>query len=126
MVGIKTMDLLTANDELLDKYFGDIDIRFPAILFFQIKNDSIIDYSLVQLTANNIEGSFNEVKKYIEEVVETLKNITEKQNSEEIFALVKMKLEQVKAISQFISVYSTADKAKGPLAFFLRLISKYV
>lgn len=126
MVAVKTTEnLSTANDELLDRYFGDISIKFPAMLFFQVKKDKIIDYAIVELEKENIEAAFNELKKYIKEVVNTLKLVTEKGNSEEIFGLVKDKLGYIKGVSSLVKIGSTALRVATSLATFLKLLAKY-
>lgn len=76
------------TNQLIKKYFGDIDsINYPAILFFQIDNNSVIDSILLDLNEQQIESSYLELKEVIKAAVNALKNITleNEQNYIEIF-----------------------------------------
>lgn len=79
------------SNSLIQKYFGAIGIKYPAVLFFQVRGEEVLDYTLIELDEENIEPAFHELKKYIKTAVDTLKMITEENrgNSKEIFDLVK-------------------------------------
>lgn len=77
---------------LLKKYFGaNITIKYPAVMFFQIQNNEILDYTLVELEQERIEESFLELKNYISKAVDVLKGISKeyRNNTGEIFSLVR-------------------------------------
>jgi hypothetical protein len=81
-----------ATNHLFQKYFGnEIEIKYPAVAFFQIDNDSVVDYTLIQLDQNTIPEAFLELKLYIKIATETLKKITteNRNNSQEIFDLIE-------------------------------------
>jgi hypothetical protein len=88
-----------SSNALIEKYFGsDIQIKYPAVLFFQVHEDNIIDYSLIELDEQEIEPAFIELKEYIAKAVETLKQISNdnRQNSKEIFSLVSSQVQAVR------------------------------
>lgn len=77
----------TAN-RLIDMYFGnDIRIKYPSVIFFQVNDENIIDYTIVELDELEIEQSFIELQNYIAKVVKEMKYITEdnRGNLQEIF-----------------------------------------
>lgn len=78
--------------ELLEKYFDvGIDIHFPALLLFQVKDGNVLTYSIVQLDEKEIEKAFEELKEYLQRITMILKKITDenKGNLKEIFDLIK-------------------------------------
>jgi hypothetical protein len=60
-------------------------------MFFQIAEDQVLDYTLIQLEKTRIEESFEELKNYISKAVVVLKGVAPeyKGNHTEIFALLK-------------------------------------
>lgn len=83
------------SNDIIKKYFGDeIEAKYPAILFFQIQDGQVIDYTMIELEENLIEQSFLELQGYIDNAVEVLKNIDEdnRGNSKEIFDLVSLRV----------------------------------
>lgn len=74
---------------LIDRYFGEgIEVEYPAILFFQVDNDSVIDSLLIELSEKEeIQKAFWELRNYISSSVNALKKITpeNRKNSREIF-----------------------------------------
>jgi hypothetical protein len=89
-------------NKLIKKYFGeDIDIKYPSVIFFQVVDNTVSDYRLIQLDESQIENSFLELKKYIKVAVDALIQIepSNRNNLKEIFDLVDM---NVKAERQSI------------------------
>ena len=79
------------TNHLIRKYFGtDIKIKYPAVAFFQVKDDNVSDYRLIQLDQQGIEPSFLELKRYIEVAAHALKEVNRenKGNVDELFNLV--------------------------------------
>jgi len=77
-----------ATNGLIRKYFGsDLVVTYPAILFFQVSHDSVVDSLLVTLVEEHIESAFLELKDYIKRAVESLERIhpENKWNIKEIF-----------------------------------------
>ncbi|WP_375418191.1 hypothetical protein, partial [uncultured Hymenobacter sp.] len=83
------------SNDIVKKYFGqEIEVKYPAILFFQVQNNQVIDYTMIELEENMIEQSFLELQQYISAAVNVLKNIDEenRNNSKEIFHLVNLRV----------------------------------
>jgi hypothetical protein len=75
-------------DKLLKEYFGDkVKVKYPSVLFFQVNEHEIMDFTLVELDEQKIEESFIELKNYIKKVVQELKFIKPENrgNLKEIF-----------------------------------------
>jgi hypothetical protein len=103
------------SNSLIKKYFGDIKVKFPSVLFFQIDNETVIDYTLIELDEKDIQQAFQELQKYIISAVDALKYITEenKENHQQIFtnleSNVKGERTRVKTIKTFKKVTSIAE-----------------
>ena len=76
-----------ATNTLIQKYFKDTTVKYPAILFFQVDNNSVIDALLIDLKEEEVEKSFLELRDFLKSAVQALKRITpqNKQNTKEIF-----------------------------------------
>lgn len=92
--------------ELLEQYFDvGIDVHFPALLLFQVKNGQVFSYTIVQLREESMEEAFKELRSYLEKITDTLKKVTEKSNVEEIYVLVKQAAESVQAKNTVINSF---------------------
>lgn len=83
---------------VLEKFFGiEEKINLPALVFFQIDDQSISDSIFIELKEKEIEKSFLEIKEAVSEAVNRLKHIDESnyQNSEEIFRELKTGLNKL-------------------------------
>lgn len=92
-------NLSTGTNELIEKYFGpDIEVKYPAILFFQVDNDSIIDSLLIELKEEEIQSAFLELKEYIKRAVDALKRIApeNRDNIREIFNNLELEVKNAK------------------------------
>jgi hypothetical protein len=94
-----------SSNKLIEKFFGTgLTVNYPAVMFFQIADDHVLDYTLVQLEKTRIEESFEELKNYISKAVEALKGVAPeyKGNHTEIFALLKdaVKGERTKIVAR--------------------------
>ena len=77
------------SNKLIEEYFGrELEVKYPAVLFFQTNSDEIIDYTLIELDERGIEQAFEELQNYIDKAVDALKLITDenKNNFKEIFS----------------------------------------
>lgn len=84
-----------ATNQLLTQYFGQqVEVSYPAVLFFQVHNNSIIDSLLVELTGKNADEVYNEISGYVAPAVEALKKITAPNvgNSQEIFNNLELRV----------------------------------
>lgn len=70
---------------------NDENLPSPSVLFFQVNNGVITDYTIAQLKENEIEKGFNELKKMIKVAVNSLSEVTadNRGNSDELFNLLK-------------------------------------
>ena len=62
------------------------NLHSPSILFFQVKDNNIIDYTFAQIRKEKIEEAFNEIKGIIKTAIDSLKDV----KSENI--LIKQKI----------------------------------
>lgn len=89
------------SNALINQYFGtDIKVNYPSVLFFQVYEENVIDYELIELKEEFIESSFIELKGYIQAAVDALSKIMEenRNNNEEIFDLVRGNVKHIKSI----------------------------
>jgi len=87
------------TNKLIKKYFGKIDVNYPAILFFQVNGNSVIDSILIELKEEEIEKAFLELKEYIKVAVDSLKRISieNRQNYREVFDCLEREVESKQA-----------------------------
>ena len=87
------------TNKLIKKYFGNKNVNYPAILFFQVNNNSVIDSLLIELKEEEVEKAFLELKTHIKSAVEALKYISaeNKQNFKEVFDSLENNVKSVKA-----------------------------
>ena len=100
-----------ATNKLIETYFGEeVEVSYPAILFFQVNNESVIDSLLIELKEEKIEDAFIELKQNIEASVNALKKIHKEnsRNFEEIFDLVEQKVKANKNAKEIKRVAKTA------------------
>jgi hypothetical protein len=86
-----------ATNILIQKYFKETEVNYPALLFFQVDNNIVIDSLLVDLKEQEIEKAFLELKNYLNRAAFALRRITpeNKQNVKEIFNCLE---EEVKSL----------------------------
>jgi hypothetical protein len=85
------------TNRIIKKYFEeDIEIKYPAVLFFQVHEKEVIDYILIELDEKDIQPAFRELQDYISNVVEVLKRIKMKNNSQRIFEQVETRVKGVR------------------------------
>lgn len=112
---INPFSLEENSNSLITKYFGDIKVKFPSVLFFQIDNETVIDYTLIELDEKEIQQAFKELQNYIISAVDALKYITKenRNNHQQIFtnleSNVKGERTRVKTVKIFKKVTSIAE-----------------
>jgi len=105
-----------ASNHILERYFSLPDeITYPAILFFQVSKDEIIQEFVVPLKEEEFEKGFLEIKKIFQIAEQTLKQIKVKKNREEIISRVILDLESDKSIR---IIRSRIQSAKNLAKFF--------
>lgn len=113
------------TNNLIKKYFGNnIEIKYPSVLFFQVKNNAVSDYRLVQLDEKQIEAGFLELRKYIEAAANALNKVNRenKNNVDELFSLVDVSVagirqgiqikKGIKALTSIVELASTVAGIK--------------
>ena len=76
------------TNALIERYFGpNVAATYPAILFFQVDGNAVVDSLLIELREQQIEPAFLELRDYVNRAVEALKKILpeNKRNIGEIF-----------------------------------------
>lgn len=104
------------TNELIKKYFGvDIEVKYPAILFFQVDRESVIDSLLVELKEEMIELAFLELKEYIKSSVNALKQISSENmgNIKEIFDCLERDVESTKSVRKVKRVIKNTGSLIG-------------
>ena len=102
-----------ATNELINTYFGEeVEAAYPAVLFFQVNEEEVIDSLLIELEEERMEDSFIELKKLITVCVDVLKKINKEnsQNYKEIFDLIEIKMKANKNAKIIKRVTKTAGK----------------
>lgn len=92
----------------------------PSILFFNISNYVISDFTIAQLRENEIEKGFNELIKVIQIAVDSLEQVQEeyRANETEIFNLLKQSIDGSEFWKNAKSGFSKAMKVKDFLFFW--------
>jgi hypothetical protein len=87
-----------ATNTLIQKYFKETEVNYPAILFFQVDNSSVIDSLLIDLKEQEIEKAFLELKNYIIRSVSALRKIApeNRQNVREIFNCLETEIKSLR------------------------------
>jgi hypothetical protein len=107
------------TNELISKYFGnEIQVKYPAVLFFQVDNESIIDSLLIELKEERIEPAFIELKDYLKSSVEALKQIAPENrgNIKEIFDCLESNVESTQSVKKIKRVFKNAGNLIGLLS----------
>jgi hypothetical protein len=97
------------SHDLIKKYFGDIKVKFPSVLFFQIEDEKVIDYSLIELDEKDFQLAFQELQGYIISAVDALKLITEehKGNHQQIFTNLESNVKSVRTKITTVKTFKT-------------------
>lgn len=112
------------TNDLINKYFGnDIRVQYPAILFFQVDEDSVIDSLLVDLKEEMIEPAFLELKEYISSSVDALKEISpgNRGNIKEIFDSLERNVESTNSVRKVKRVFKKSGNTIGLISSIVGL-----
>nr|WP_295707008.1 hypothetical protein [uncultured Lacinutrix sp.] len=92
----------------------------PSILFFQVNERIITDYTFAQLSENDIENGFNEMKQIVKTAIESLSQVTEenRDNHNELFSLVKSSIDSSTFWKNAKKSYAKLIKLKDLVSFF--------
>ena len=80
-----------ATGDILSKYFRlPLNVTYPAIVFFQVDGDSVMDSVIIELKEEFIQSAFLELKEYVAKAVKALRliKIENRDNRQEIFNLI--------------------------------------
>jgi hypothetical protein len=92
------------TNALIDKYFGEqLEVSYPAILFFQVNQNAVVDSLLIELREQEIEPAFLEMQEYIIRAVEALRRIQSenKGNIKEIFDCLEHEVRSARNVRRF-------------------------
>jgi hypothetical protein len=118
-------DIEDKFSEIVNKYFGStFTITYPAILFFQVDENKIIDSILIELKEEFIEPSFLEIQTYVKKAVEGLKKIdnNDQNNYREAFDYLE---KEVKKTQNFNRVKRIAKTGNAVVGFISSLFSLF-
>jgi hypothetical protein len=106
------LDPSEGTNTLLSRYFGDLEVKYPSILFFQVGDDNVTDTLLIDLNEETIELGFFELKTYIKSAVDALKKIEleYRNNISEIFDNLE---ENVRSVRTMYKVKRVTKNAGG-------------
>lgn len=92
----------------------------PSILFFQVENNLITDYTFAQLRESKIEEGFVEMKEIIKTAINSLGNVQEENtsNSNELFELLKQSVKSSEFWKNAQSKFDSLVKIKDFLLFW--------
>jgi hypothetical protein len=92
----------------------------PSILFFQVKDNLITDYTFAQLRENKIEDGFVEMKEIIKTAINSFNNVLEeyRNNSDELFNLLKQSIKSSEFWKNAHSKFDSLVKIKDFLLFW--------
>ncbi len=109
-----------AINTLIQKYFEGTEVNYPAILFFQVDNDSVIDSLLVDLKEQEIEKAFFELKNYLNRAVFALKKIRPEnvQNVGEVFDCLEREVKSLRTARTIKRAVQRALSLKSLLSSF--------
>lgn len=113
-----------SSKNLITRYFGNTKVNFPAILFFQVNDEKVIDMYLAQLNETRIEESFLEIKKIINSAVNALKDI-KKENYSNIETIFKNMEDNIKEI-EFGVKYKKAKNALIEVSGFIKILKMFI
>ncbi|MGH7927248.1 MAG: hypothetical protein ACREQV_05595 [Candidatus Binatia bacterium] len=78
-------------------YFGTLDVpAVPAVLFFQVNEESVSDYFIVTLSARGVEGTYQELEDVLDVAVRSVAKVLpeNEHRAGEVFNLVKAGLDE--------------------------------
>ena len=96
---------------LIDKYFGpQFEVSFPAILFFQVSRNAVVDSLLIELREQQIEPAFLELRDYIQRAVDALTRIEPENNANinEIFDCLEREVRSGRSVRKFKRIAKAA------------------
>lgn len=107
------------TNELISKYFGDdIEVKYPAVLFFQVDDESVVDSLLIELKEECIEFAFLELKDYLKSAVEGLKQVLpeNRKNIKEIFDCLERKVASTRSLKKVKRAFKNVGDLVGLLS----------
>jgi len=105
---------------IAEKLINKETLPSPSVLFFNVSNNVISDFTIAQLRENEIEKGFIELLSLIEEAVNSLKSVKEgyRDNETEIFNLLKSSIESSEFWKNTRSGFQKLVKIKDFLFFW--------
>lgn len=113
------------TNALITQYFGhNLAVTYPAILFFQVDRNAVVDSLMVELREEQIEPAFLELTDYITRAVEALKRIQpeNKRNIREIFDCLEREVQSARNTRRFKRVAKGAGGIAELISLIVRLL----
>lgn len=106
------------TNTLIQKYFKEVEVNYPAILFFQVDNNSVIDSLLIDLKEQEIEKAFLELENYLISAVSALEKITpeNRQNIREVFNCLEAEVKSLRTARKIKRIVQNTLSVKGLLS----------
>ena len=75
----------------------------PAIMFFQVAKEQLLDFCVIRLKGGKVEETFNEIRDIIGDASKSLANVTEanRKNHREIYYLIEETISHRKLVRSF-------------------------
>lgn len=107
-----------ATNKLIQRYFKGTRVNYPAILFFQVDKDKVIDSLLIDLKAQEIEKGFLELRDFFNRAVLALKRISpeNKQNLKEIFDCLENEVTSFQFNRRLVRGFNNTGNVAGLLS----------
>lgn len=106
---------------LLQQHFSmEQSLKLPCILFFQVRQERVVDSYMVPLSRDTIEATFSQIREVLDTARKALAGVRyeNKENAQEIFNLIRMAMDNLslrKTILKGGVVIGTAIKLAGVL-----------
>jgi len=115
-------DVTEKGQEFAESYFGLPDTRMPALLFFQVSNNLISDFALIELEADTPDKAFNEIRAILSACADCLRDSTGRiiRNPEESFNRLDRKLLQIRITRKAGGLFNRAKALMDLLTLFNR------
>jgi hypothetical protein len=112
---------------LLQRYFEiKLPISLPAILFFQVDQNEVIDSFVVELKSQYVQDSYFEIEKVVKDAVEAVSKVFEENsnNSGEVFELIKRRIHQRQTVARVGRAIRLGTSVKEMLNHFGEILNR--
>lgn len=103
-------------EEIVKQYFGEnYELKFPAVLFFQVNDNRVSDSLLIELKEEAIEPAFMELRDYIKSAVKAIKSMdpVDSKNSTAVFDTLESSVKSTKWLKSIKRVIKDGGNILG-------------